>query len=438
MQDIPKIYTALAEWLSCVAIVIAYRNLIEKKDVYKVVIKLIFIMPVLYVIQMLCGMVSNVLWLIGMFAAVILIMLTVRSCLEVDMKTSAYLSARGFLKAEFLAAAEWQIYYFYFGQGSSGGNQFSLLFCLVFYLAGYCLIGILEQKMMPGYTEKRWLTVTEKQLVLEWGITVIIFALSNMSYVSINSPFTGTGDTEIFNIRTMFNMVGLLLLEAFQMQKLDADRRQEVSALNIILQNQYDQYRMSQENKRLIDLKYHDLKHQLQVLRAESDSDKRGAYLDEIEQGIKQYEAEYKTGNSVLDTILTSKGEKCLNRGITMTAVADGVLLNHIFVMDICTIFGNSLDNAIEYEVQVKNPEKRLIHVTVSQKNSFVCIVIENYFEGELTFDEQLPITTKTDKGYHGYGLRSIRYAVEKYGGYMNVVSEDKWFRLEILLPGEE
>ena len=121
--------------------------------------------------------------------------------------------------------------------------------------------------------------------------------------------------------------------------------------------------------------------------------------------------------------------------GISLITVADGTLLNQIHVMDICTIFGNALDNAIEYEAQVTTAEKRLIHVTVSQKNNFICVVIENYFEGELEFDGHFPSTTKADKRYHGYGLKSICYAVEKYEGYMNVEVTDNWFRLEILFP---
>ena len=158
-------------------------------------------------------------------------------------------------------------------------------------------------------------------------------------------------------------------------------------------------------------------------------------YLDEIEQGIKRYEMENKTGNSVLDTILSSKSEICLKQGISMTVVADGKLLNHIHVMDLCTIMGNALDNAIEYELQVENLEERLIRVNVYEKNSFVCIVIENYYIGNLVFQEGLPITTKGNTQYHGYGLKSIRYSVEKYDGYINVGVKDNWFRLEMLLP---
>lgn len=64
-----------------------------------------------------------------------------------------------------------------------------------------------------------------------------------------------------------------------------------------------------------------------------------------MEAEIRQYEAQNKTGNKVLDTVLTSKSLYCNKNGITFTCVADGTLLGFMDVMDICSIFGNALDN---------------------------------------------------------------------------------------------
>lgn len=435
MQDIPKIYTALAEWLSCIFIVIEYRKYIDKKAYISTGLKLTVSFFILCGIQYLCGMVSNILWLTGMAIAIGAMTMTIEGCLSIGWKTSGYLCARAFLKAEFLAAIEWQIFYYYFNKENSFTTVIGGCFCFGFYLIGFGVIGWIEQHFFESPVVGEKIIVTTKYIVLVWCVSILVFSLSNLSYISVATPFTGTETMEIFNIRTLFDFAGLLMIEAFHLQKLDADRKQEMDMINMILQKQYLQYRVSQENKDLINRKYHDLKHQIQVIRSEVDTDKRIAYLDEIEQGIKRYEMENKTGNSVLDTILSSKSEICLKQGISMTVVADGKLLNHIHVMDLCTIIGNALDNAIEYELQVENPDERLIRVNVYEKNSFVCIVIENYYIGNLVFQEGLPITTKGNTQYHGYGLKSIRYSVEKYDGYINVGVKDNWFRLEMLLP---
>ena len=84
---------------------------------------------------------------------------------------------------------------------------------------------------------------------------------------------------------------------------------------------------------------------------------------------------------------------------------------------------------------KIRNPEKRLIHVTVSSQRNFVLIRFENYYEGDLHFSEGLPITTKKDENFHGYGLKSIRYVVGKYDGIATVRTEKQWFVLQILLP---
>ncbi|WP_404332240.1 ATP-binding protein [Mesobacillus maritimus] len=202
-----------------------------------------------------------------------------------------------------------------------------------------------------------------------------------------------------------------------------------------ILQNQYVQYQQSKESIDIINYKYHDLKNQIIALRAEQDPDKRNAFLTKMENEIKFYEAQYKTGNTVLDTVLASKNIYCIKNDITLTCVADGTLLNDMDVIDICTIFGNALDNAIEYEQQIEEKEKRLIHVSVFSQKGFLMIRFENYFEGELKLEGDLPATTKENSYYHGYGLKSIRYAVEKYDGVVNVNQKDNWFELTILIP---
>ena len=162
---------------------------------------------------------------------------------------------------------------------------------------------------------------------------------------------------------------------------------------------------------------------------------KKEVYLDELEQGIKNYESMFKTGNGVLDTLLTGVSLKCSRQNITFTCVADGTLLNQIYVMDLCTIFGNALDNAIEHVIQIEDTEKRLIHVTVTKMAEFVLIRVENYLQGDVKFDGELPSTIKENKNYHGFGLKSIKYSVEKYHGTMEVKAEKHWFTINILIP---
>ena len=125
----------------------------------------------------------------------------------------------------------------------------------------------------------------------------------------------------------------------------------------------------------------------------------------------------------------------CRANNIKITCVADGDVLEFMHVADICTIFGNALDNAIESVSLIDDPEKRLIHLSLSQKKNFVLIQINNYCEGTITMKNGYPVTTKADKRNHGFGLKSIRYTIEKYHGTLTFDLKDNWFELKMLIP---
>lgn len=207
----------------------------------------------------------------------------------------------------------------------------------------------------------------------------------------------------------------------------------EYDYLQKLLAMQYDNYRISEESVRLVNQKYHDLKHQIALLRSEISSDSKLAYLDQMEQDIRSYEAQNKTGNDVLDTVLTAKSLQCQREGIGLTVTADGSALHFMQPMDISILFGNALDNAIESVGMLSDREKRLIHLTINRQKNFVRIHMENCYEGELKFVNGMPVTNKQDTNFHGFGIKSIRSIVDKYDGSMTIHAENGWFELRIL-----
>lgn len=73
--------------------------------------------------------------------------------------------------------------------------------------------------------------------------------------------------------------------------------------------------------------------------------------------------------------------------------------------------------------------------MAVYAKKDFLVIQCGNYCEEQLEFQDGLPVSTKGDGAYHGYGVKSIRYAAEKYGGTMTIHNRDRWFELNIVIP---
>ncbi len=76
-----------------------------------------------------------------------------------------------------------------------------------------------------------------------------------------------------------------------------------------------------------------------------------------------------------------------------------------------------------------------MIKLKIFSQNSFLMICLENYCEEEINLRQGFPITTKEDQKNHGYGLKSIRYTIEKYRGIMTLHTENNWFVMRILIP---
>ncbi len=197
------------------------------------------------------------------------------------------------------------------------------------------------------------------------------------------------------------------------------------------------QYQISRRNMEAVNIRCHDLKHQIHRL-ATGNEIVDGIALSEIADEIGIYDSIVETGNPALDTILTEKSLLCTNDQITLGVIADGQALGFLRASEIYSLFGNALDNAIEATRPLSNQEKRVISLNVFRRNAFVVISMENYYEGERRLCDGLPETTKEDRESHGFGMQSIRHIAEKHDGTVTVTAESGVFKLTVLLACPE
>lgn len=356
---------------------------------------------------------------------------------DLELVKAGYYCARAFILGEFAASLGWQMYY-YSVQWSPGlenpiGNG---VFILVSYGIVFAVAYYVEHTFAKEDVE---ISLTKKELLSVVIIVAIVFMVSNISYLYIQTPFSSTFSFEVFIIRTLADLGGTAILYAYHIQLVRLQSRFEARNLQNILDMQYTNYQMSEKSMELVNQKYHDLKHQIAILKAGAISNSEVvSSLNEMEQEIKSYEAQNKTGNKVLDTILTGKSLYCQKHGIQLSCVADGAALDFMDLMDLSAMFGNILDNAIENTEKVGDENKRLIHLTVAVQKGFLRIRAENYFEGEVKLKNGVPVTTKKEKGYHGYGIKSIQSIARKYGGSVTIEVREHWFELRILFPLEK
>lgn len=205
----------------------------------------------------------------------------------------------------------------------------------------------------------------------------------------------------------------------------------DVAVMEHLMHKQEEQYRVSKDTIDMINIKCHDLKHQISRLSGRVDPEELGA----IKSAVTIYDTAFKTGNEVLDVFLAEKSLIFKKYDIKLDCMADGAALSFMSPPDIYSLFGNALDNAFDALVRIEDTSKRLVTVTVRQKLGMVIIHFENSYQGELNFDGELPGTTKEDKRYHGFGMRSIKMVVEKYRGNLSVRTEKGIFNLNVLIP---
>ena len=428
MPDIPRIYTAIAEWMACMLFILPVK---KRFDNAKTGALMAVFLIVQSVFLMITGSVKIYFWIPCMIIAVLLMIGFIYGCCEISLRDAGYFGMIAFVAAEFMASIEWQVVCFFWD-----GTVPAVAIQGVVLAAIYGCVAVILYKMLHMHLPKDGkMGISIKEYISGLVIAIAVFAVSNISFLTENTPFSGRYSFEIGNIRTLVDLGGIAILYAHLIQCCELRVRKELEAVQNVLQNQYVQYKQSRESIELINYKYHDLKHQIAVLRSEEDPKKREEFLNRMEEEIRQYEAQNKTGNKVLDTVHTTKSLYCTKHGITFTCVADGTLLDFMDVMDICSIFGNALDNAIECELKIPDKEKRLIHVTVSKQKMFLILRFENYCEETLQYQEGALVTTKKEKEFHGYGLKSIQYTANKYEGAVSMNVEDNWFELKVLIP---
>ena len=195
------------------------------------------------------------------------------------------------------------------------------------------------------------------------------------------------------------------------------------------------QQKENQESMEVVNVKFHDLKHQIAALRQMEGGPARERALAELEHSICAYDASVKTGNVAVYAILTEKSMQCWAREIDFSCVADGACLSGLPVTDLYTLLGNVLDNAIEAAQQVPTHMARVVQVKVWRQGEFACLSVENSCVGKVELKDGLPLTSKADPEYHGFGLRSIRSIAEAHHGTMALESEEGRFSLTVLLP---
>ena len=233
----------------------------------------------------------------------------------------------------------------------------------------------------------------------------------------------------------IYGITSCVLILILQFSMIDTEKLEtELRIVETLWDKDKKLYETRRENIEYINIKCHDLRHRMRAIRLKDHIDQRE--LGEIERAINIYEETMKTGNEVVDIVLSEESILCHNNNINLICVVDGKLVDFMQTGDLYSLLQNSIHNAFDAVKDIDDEERRFIRLTIKRVGEMVYIGVENYCRDAeaIEFRNGLPVS-KGDSRVHGFGMKSISAIVNKYEGTMNIKAENGIFKLNILLP---
>lgn len=223
----------------------------------------------------------------------------------------------------------------------------------------------------------------------------------------------------------------------FGMDKISIEQRKKEQ-----VQSQIRFYKMLEEQYSRMERLRHDMKNHiigLQGLLENKEWGKLGDYLNQMAEAGSIREAEDITGNRVVDALLYEKRNRAEEKGIDWRCNVEFMPECGIDEFDLCVLFGNVLDNAIEACEFLKAGEHRFIDIQVRQVKKCLLLEVKNSTDTNYTEETVKHSftgnTKKKDSWEHGIGLLNVTDTVYKYNGVVDREVIENIFVISILLP---
>ena len=234
---------------------------------------------------------------------------------------------------------------------------------LVVYAIGYLsFVRQIDRNGLSGVSDKSMLAM----------FLVVVLVIINFDILIKSLSWGSIKYTSLVLLRIVHSALCAFVLFA-EYEILYARRMSDEKAeTERLLAERQRQYRLSKENIDAINIKCHDIRHQIRHFADGGDVVDREA-LKDIAREVNVYDSVVETGNEALDTILTEKSLACSQENITLSCIADGASLGFMAPSDIYSFFGNALDNAIEATRAIEDPERRNISLNVARRGAGLC-----------------------------------------------------------------
>lgn len=205
------------------------------------------------------------------------------------------------------------------------------------------------------------------------------------------------------------------------------------------LNEEYEYFQEYKEKNKDIAKFRHDWKNHsmlLQELLREGKFEEASQYFEKLSDNKVKPVHKVITGNETVDMVLAIKQNILTRENIQVTYEGKPAELSFMDHVDICTIFSNLVDNAIESSRQVE--ADRYLNIRYTRNENLHLVIMKNCTKEKQSMGEgELPKTSKEDKKNHGFGMGNVMEIVKKYSGEMEVEQENYTFTVRLLFPRE-
>ncbi len=285
-----------------------------------------------------------------------------------------------------------------------------------------------------------------------WKLLLLLTATPFGIILSIVTLYSGTNKYSAWLFHPPADYLALLVITLMSFISLlwcvtVLAKQQRLEQQNMFMEINRKYYEaMEQQHTEIRRLK-HDLANHMQVLSA-LPKQERDSYIKNLAEHTAAMHSLSYCGDSTVNAVLSVKKPLIEQHGIHMELSLDIPQELPFDKTDICALYANALDNAVEACMKLE-PEKRFITVKSKARKGLFCLEISNpapensgapinqaIYDG-LEYDTYVNIipTSKKDKTNHGFGLKSIRETVVRYHGNMELKTVNGVFDLFLYMP---
>lgn len=314
-------------------------------------------------------------------------------------------------------------------------DEFFFAFIAAFWgMLLFAVSSVMPQNLRPPLRSGRLWLLIDLLAIMPLGASFAALALTQPIPLKLNpDPFRDSllvqNERVLLIVLSLSVIATLVILSAVVV----LSRHEQLAAEQTLWQIRQQYYQNLEETQKQVRSLRHDMANHLTVLASLEGAAMR-QYLEQLSCSSAMQSGKRYCENPVVNAVLSAKfsrmEETQIQTELTISLQGEMPLSD----VDLCALFANSLDNAIEASLKLPAPQRK-IELRVAMDKGFFVLKLSNAMEGTFILQDSKLATTKKDKQLHGYGLAGLQDITEMYHGSLHIEHDKKEFRLLIMIP---